>query len=807
MLDAFSDLGLSSLDPGLIALLGVVFLAIVASLVSALVVSRRRLRHDVRLIVQSLEELRSGRTPQRCEVGPGSRLAVVADAANRLAQDLQARRTEADGAAARASALADATREAAVVTTDADGDVQSFSPGAGTLFGWEEEEVVSRPAAMLFEENAYKDLLPKLSRRSLRKQGVTARVRLVRRDGTTFPGEVAVHMLAAPGGPGAGFLMVVRDVTEQVRLEGELRRSEERMRKLVEGLGDGVIIVSRGRIAHANPAAEALLGGGGERRLVGTPWRDRVVARDLLVVEEALAEVEEGRAAERELRCVLAGATPAERVAVRIKATPVEQEGQTAALLVVHDESAERRVAEELARNEARLDAVLEATGDGVLVLAEPASGELVQLANHAVERLLGVELHEVLGTDRAGLLRLLRARGGGAEEIGLAILAETPLRSASVVGPDDVEREIEVRVEPLAGRGGEPLGKLAILHDRTDQRRAEDHLQAEAEKLQLSKLELERSYEQLREVNEALAARGEQLDRLNQELRRLDEMKSSLLGNVSHELQTPLVSIRGYTEMILKERLGPITEEQRKGLGLALKNVDRLITMIDNLLAFARTDPARVRLELAEFELKPLVDEAAELLRERMTARGIEYDLRMEDDALRVAADRDKLLQVLLNLLSNAVKFNRQGGRIAVSVRAGRAGYATVEVRDTGIGIAREEQGRIFERHFRSGEAGGRESGSGLGLAIVRDLLRLHGCTIDVESEEGRGATFTFTVPLAAADGAGRGAKPVATSEPAGAPPEGHRPATTPPAPPASEARPRLRIIRRPHGRREPAS
>jgi signal transduction histidine kinase len=400
------------------------------------------------------------------------------------------------------------------------------------------------------------------------------------------------------------------------------------------------------------------------------------------------------------------------------------------------------------------------------------------------------------LGLDEAALLRRLHARGGGAEAVAAALAAPAAPRTVGVVGPDDVQREIEVRVDELAGPGGEPLGKLAVLHDRTDQRRSEERLQAEAEQLQLGKLELERSYRKLHELNEALAARGAQLDTLNQELRRLDEMKSNLLGNVSHELQTPLVSIRGYTEMILKERLGPITEEQRKGLGLALKNIDRLIAMIDNLLAFARTGPDDARLELSEFELQPLVAEATELLRDRLASRRVDITLGFPDEPLRVSADRDKLLQVVLNLLSNAVKFNRPGGLIEVTARAGRAGYASVAVRDTGIGIPRAEQGRIFERHFRASEAGGREPGSGLGLAIVRDLLRLHGCTIDVESEEGRGTTFTFTVPLAAP--AGSRAEP-------GAPADGGDGDS--PSPPPGTPRPRLRIIRRPDARGDPGS
>ena len=323
-----------------------------------------------------------------------------------------------------------------------------------------------------------------------------------------------------------------------------------------------------------------------------------------------------------------------------------------------------------------------------------------------------------------------------------------------------------------------------------------------QAQMLRESKADLETSYHELNEVNRELASRGEDLDQLNQELRRLDDMKSDLLGNVSHELQTPLVSIRGYTEMILKERLGPISEEQRKGLQLSLKNIDRLITMIDNLLAFTRSEPPTEQLKLSRFTLRPLLDEALELLQEKIDAKGLQLSTMVPDDGLEIQADRDKVLQVLLNLLSNAVKFNKQGGLIDVSALPGRSGYATVRISDTGIGIPGDALGRIFDRHFQAQDLEGKGEGSGIGLAIVRDILRLHGCTIHVESEQGNGAEFTFTLPMTREAIQTRVDAPTVTEaartrtitpEPA--------PAPTEPAPPSSSEapRPRLRIIRRP--------
>jgi signal transduction histidine kinase len=283
-----------------------------------------------------------------------------------------------------------------------------------------------------------------------------------------------------------------------------------------------------------------------------------------------------------------------------------------------------------------------------------------------------------------------------------------------------------------------------------TAQRRSEREFQEQAEKLQLGKVELEHSYRELNEINRQLESRTQELDRLNQELRRLDEMKSDLIGNVSHELQTPLVSIRGYTEMILKERLGPVSDEQRKGLNLSLRNIDRLIAMIDNLAAIARTDPDLRETTLSRFPLRPLIEEALALLEEPIAKKTLEVEVLLEDDEYVLRADRDKILQVYLNLLSNAVKFSHPGGGVEITARPGEAGQLISVVRDHGVGIPPESLGRVFERHYQvRPTSGGHPDGSGIGLSIVRDILRLHGCTIDVESEEGQGSEFKFSLPL----------------------------------------------------------
>lgn len=735
------------------------FILLVAALAIAVVVtftlalrSRRRLSKEAREVVKALEEMRDGGRARRVEAESGSPLAMVCDAINRLRQDIDGRLKETENAAEQLQAVMDAVKDSAVVTTDTDGDIRSFSSGAQELFGWEENEVLAKPASMLFDESSYQQFLPKLARRSLRERGVDSRAKLKRRDGESFIADLSVRMLLDAQREPIGFLMVVVDATERAKLEEDLRASEQRYRTLVESLAEGVLIVRGGRIIYANPAFHELCGAE-STGIEGTLLRDRIATGEVLLIEGQLAELEGAPRASATLSCRLLGRDGVVQTHVSLNAAAIDYEGAAAVLLVARDETAERRIEAELRRNESQLDAVIESATDGILMVAEGRDEGMVQMANRAFEDLYGLPRDEILGISSRRLNVLLGERGEGGRATAALLMGEGERgRRQTLVLEGPRRREVEVSVAPLRDKRGELLGRVLVCHDLTRQRDSERQLQRHAEQLQLRKLQLEKAYRQLDGANEELKARSTELDGLNQELRTLDEMKSNLLGNVSHELQTPLVSIRGYTEMILKGRLGTINEEQRRGLTLCLKNIDRLISMIDNLLAFTRAEPELGTLSLSRFTLAPLVEEAAELLKDEMSARGVTFSSSIEPEELAVHADRDKVLQVVINLLSNAVKFNRQDGSVAVSARAGKPGFVQVQVADTGSGIPGEALSRIFERHYQVGaDPSGMRSGSGIGLAIVRDILRLHGCRIDVESKQERGSVFSFTLPLSA--------------------------------------------------------
>jgi signal transduction histidine kinase/DNA-binding response OmpR family regulator len=245
------------------------------------------------------------------------------------------------------------------------------------------------------------------------------------------------------------------------------------------------------------------------------------------------------------------------------------------------------------------------------------------------------------------------------------------------------------------------------------------------------------------------LEAGNRSLERSNVELRELDRLKCDLLANVSHELRTPLTSIKGYCEALTEGLLGPLTDAQGEALAVSSRNLDRLLYMINELLSYARFESGAVQVERHPLDLGVL---ARQVVDGAFAARGPDLDLHLsvEPDLPAVEADGQRIAQVLDNLLTNALKFTPDGGRIDVRLWHERNEVIT-EIADSGIGIPREEQQRIFERFYQVESSSTRKFGGiGLGLAIVRQILDAHGTTIELESEPGKGSAFRFRLPVA---------------------------------------------------------
>ena len=260
-----------------------------------------------------------------------------------------------------------------------------------------------------------------------------------------------------------------------------------------------------------------------------------------------------------------------------------------------------------------------------------------------------------------------------------------------------------------------------------------------------------------LRESEVRIGATARELERTNARLQtaaaeadQANRAKSDFLATMSHELRTPLNAIAGYVDLMEMGLRGPLTEQQRSDLARIRHNQQALLSIINDILNFARLESGRVEYRVEDVPLGEVLQGMRPLIEPQVQAKGLTYADCTADPALRVRADREKLQQVLLNLLSNAIKFTDPGGSVQMSCEHG-GGEVRVRVRDTGRGIPADKLEAIFEPFTRVESAHTRTTeGTGLGLAISRDLARAMGGDITVRSALGEGSAFTLILPRA---------------------------------------------------------
>lgn len=425
------------------------------------------------------------------------------------------------------------------------------------------------------------------------------------------------------------------------------------------------------------------------------------------------------------------------------------EEEQGGIAIVVRDDT-------DLIVSQERAEAILAGTGDGLIVFdpdgrvtyANPAAiemlGDAVESAigqHTSIGAILGVEIPDPTGVIPCYELRScsrIDCAQYGSEDLRCWIRCGTPgpegtrlrysekreiclecevfVRNALLLGDvgskevhevtltEPEHRVIEVRTNPVIDRCGMYLGCVSSLHDVTAERE-------------------------------------------------IAVMKNEFVSMVSHELRTPLTSIKGYVDLIVDGEAGEINDIQKEFLQIVQENSDRLVSLINDLLDISRIESGRVHLKVEPIDMGDIAKGVVYTF--RTMAEGQKVDLRWSagEGLARAAGDRDRVGQVLMNLVSNAIKYSPGGGNVEVAVSQD-GGEVLVEVTDTGIGIALEDQEQLFSKFYRVDSRLTREiGGTGLGLSICKTVVELLGGRIGVRSEEGKGSTFWFTLPVAPAD------------------------------------------------------
>jgi signal transduction histidine kinase len=250
--------------------------------------------------------------------------------------------------------------------------------------------------------------------------------------------------------------------------------------------------------------------------------------------------------------------------------------------------------------------------------------------------------------------------------------------------------------------------------------------------------------------IIQVLREKERALEERNRELVEASKHKSQFMANVTHELRTPIHGICGLSDLVSAGIYGPVTEKQRDAQQKIKRSAQSLLGLIDDLLELARSDVGKTTFTVSRVELAELLPSVVASVKWMQGTKGQQrIDLDVEAGLLPIFTDRGKLTQILINLLANAVKFTPDGGVIALRARASGAAMVALSVEDSGVGIPAAQLGKIFEAFHQVDATAEREyGGAGLGLSLVRRFVELMGGEVRVDSVEGKGSTFTVTLP-----------------------------------------------------------
>lgn len=353
-----------------------------------------------------------------------------------------------------------------------------------------------------------------------------------------------------------------------------------------------------------------------------------------------------------------------------------------------------------------------------------------INLFNPGAEILLGYPAAEVMGRSPA-MFHTAEEIATQAERLGVEPdFVTVSLAQAAKPKPwsadwefrrkDGEIRSMAMTLTPITDDHGNVTGYVSTVDDVTERVRSQEAL--------VAALEAERS---------AVAR-----------LKEVDQVKDAFVSTVSHELRTPITNIVGYVELLQDGVYGDPSDEQAAALQRVEQNSDRLLTLIEDLLTLSRLEEPQLRLETRMIDLRGVLSTVHEILIPTLAGRDLDFRVEVPQVPVAMNGDREKLERMVVNLAGNAVKYTPDGGGVLLRLTH-HEGMAVVEVRDTGLGIPDHEVDSLFRRFYRSSVAEQRAiQGTGLGLSIVKSIATLHGGTVTVESELGKGSTFRVALP-----------------------------------------------------------
>jgi PAS domain S-box-containing protein len=384
--------------------------------------------------------------------------------------------------------------------------------------------------------------------------------------------------------------------------------------------------------------------------------------------------------------------------------------------LGIQSDITERKKAEEQIRYQANL---LENVNDAII--AADLNYRITSW-NKAAEKMYGYKAEEVIGKEISEVVKV--EFPGLTREQVRQILQEKGFWQGEAIHYNRFGEKIYVSssLSIIRDINGNPIGTVGINRDITEQKKAEEKLKLYAEQLEIA----------------------------NAQLQELNKLKSEFLANTSHELRTPLNSIIGFLNLI-KEGLYESKEEMMQFVDNALMSARHLLNIINDILDIAKIEAGKLELTIEDVEVSELLQEVWTLSHVQAEQKKLEYRMIYPEKPIFIRGDRNRLKQILLNLIGNSIKFTHKGGITVKAEVFEEKGHCQFSVIDTGIGISKEKQAKLFQKFVQAdGTTTRKYGGTGLGLAITKSLVEMMGGVIELFSEgEGKGTTVTFTIPL----------------------------------------------------------
>jgi PAS domain S-box-containing protein len=605
--------------------------------------------------------------------------------------------------------------DAAVIAEDLEGSIVLWNHGAEGMFGYTAAAAIGQ-RAVIITPPAKNDEAQRLRDEALRgtrsQQDITVRIA---QDGSAR--EVSLRVLPVRDADGAviGLVHVLRDVSERKQLELQALH----LAALVQSSDDAIASKDLDGVVRSwNPAAERMFGYT-PSEMVGQSIRVIIPSDRWSEEDDVLRRVREGQRVEHfdTVRCRKDGTL----VPISLTVSPVRN--TRGVIIGASSIARDITLQSTLERDRNRLGAIVDSSDDAIV--SKDLNG-VIQTWNRAAERMFGYSASEAVGQSITLIIPDDRLAEEG--EVLRRIRSGKRIDHFETVRrrKDGTAIPISLTVSPVHDHAGRIVGASKVARDLSALRTYATTLE---ETVRRERDARERETAALRTAEEAL------------------RLKDEFLATLSHELRTPLTAISGWLQILELHRDAGRLE---RGLDAIQRNTTLLTRLIGDLVDVSRIVTGALTLEVQPTDMGRVVDAALDSVRQEVQIKQLEVVITTAPDLDPIAADPDRLQQVIRNLLSNAVKFTPPGGRISIAARREGA-MVELSVADTGSGIRPEFLPHVFDRF--SQQDGGKtrqHGGMGLGLAIVRHLVDMHGGTVSVSSVEGEGTTFTVRLPSA---------------------------------------------------------